>query len=207
MRDGPTGRRRAGAEPLLVGEVIDFVNDAVDVVAQLGTVRFDCAIMRDHKGRAVAEAGEVVHLEAEGPQPFERAVLRASQRLAENAPGVGVETQRPAGGDRRVQLAKASGGGVARVREGLCAPHLLPDVQRGEVVVGHVDFAANLQPVRRAGERPGNVVHRPGVPRHVLADLAVSAGRRADQPTVLVEERKGEPIDLRLRRVVQRRIG
>ena len=61
------------------------------------------------------------------PQPSIRFIaieLRLGQRLADLAPAMGEEAQRPRRGDRRILLPQRAGGGVARVGEDLAARSL-----------------------------------------------------------------------------------
>ena len=44
----PTRRARNEAEALLIREIVDLVDDAVDIVAERGTLLLNGAIMRDH---------------------------------------------------------------------------------------------------------------------------------------------------------------
>jgi hypothetical protein len=52
-------------------------------------------------------------------EPLQRGGLRIGQRRAQLAPGIGEEAQGPRARDLGVELAQRSGGGVARVGEGL----------------------------------------------------------------------------------------
>jgi hypothetical protein len=58
--------------------------------------------------------------------------LRVGQRLGQLAPGIGEEAQRPGARDLGIELAQRSGGGVARIGEGLAARRRLPGVQRAK---------------------------------------------------------------------------
>src|SRR5690606_7381681 len=66
---------------------------------------------------------------------------------------------------------------------------------------GHVDLAADLETPRqrRIGpESQRDLADRPQVSRHVFADRPVPARRAPDEDAVLVEERDGRTVDLRL---------
>ena len=73
-----------------------------------------------------------------------------------------------------------------------------PLVERREVGQRHVDLAAHLDQRRRVGERQRDRGDRAQVVGHVLADLAVAAGRPALEHAVAVDERDREAVDLRL---------
>ena len=100
----------------------------------------------------MAEPGQRIDRQAEALERVDRADLRRRERLADLAPGVGEETQRPPGGDPRVELAQRAGGGVARIGEDRLARRRLARVERGEIGVRHIDFAARFEarPARRA---------------------------------------------------------
>ena len=155
----------------------------------------------------LAAPGQRVGGQAERGQPLDRAHLRVGERLGQRTPGVGEEAQRARGGDRGVELAQRARRGVARVGEGPRAGRLLPGVERGEVLVGHVDLAAHLQEIGRAGEPIGDRAHRADVGGHVLADGAVAARGGAHQPAAFVADRQRQPVDLGLGGVGQRRVG
>ena len=132
--------------------------------------------------------------------PLHRLELAVRQRLRHLAPAVREEAQRTRGRDARVLLAKRSGGGIARVGEDLAAGGFLPLIERLEILLRHVDFAAHLQHVGRTGDALRNVGDRPHVWRDVLADRPVAARRREHQLTALVSDRAGQAVDLGLRR-------
>ena len=74
-----------------------------------------------------------------------------------------------------------------------------PRVERRESRLLHIDFAAHLEHGGRAvGQRRGNVGDRADIGGDVLADLAVAARQRLDQPAPLVAQRAGQPVDLGL---------
>ena len=152
---------------------------------------------------------QLVHRQAETGQRGQQCVMGGRGLPAFHlAQAVGVEAQRPAGGDARVELAHDAGGGVARVHEGLVAAFALLLVHALEVIAAHVDLAAHFdhrsvgafQPVRNLRNRADRV-------RDVLAGLAVAARRRLHQRTAFVAQVDGESVELQLGRIVQRGRG
>jgi len=142
---------------------------------------------------------------------------------------VGEEPQRTRRGDARVLLAERAGGGIARVGEDLAARRFLAFVERLEVGLGHVHFAADFDDLCPGeGRGPGrcvssalrrswapafagvqllrNVRNRPHIRRHILADRAVAARSGKHQLAPLVAKRAAQPVDLRLRRHRHERI-
>ena len=113
--------------------------------------------------------------------------------------------QGPRNRDARVLLAKRPGGGVAGVGElarlgGVRGLGQQPDVERGEIRLRHIDFAAHLDDRGRTVRQAlRDVRDRQDVGGHVLADLAVAAGQRLDQTATLVAQRAGQAVDLGFR--------
>ena len=206
MGNGPAGRRGAKAEPTLQREVVDLVDDAVDIVTQIGPRGLDGCIAFKKPVHPVAAPRLRVGLETERAQAIERVCLRPGQRFRQLAPGIRKKAQWTGRGDLRVELAETAGGGVARIGEGLGAGLRLPFIQSGEVGMVHIDLAPDLQHVGRAVERFGNVLDGPRVRRHVLAGLPVASRRGTDEPSRLVAQRKAQPVDLGLGRVAERSV-
>ena len=122
----------------------------------------------------------------------------SNSRPVDLADPVAPHRQRPRGGQRRVELANRAGGRVARVHEGRLAGRGALLVQAGERRQRQVDLAAHLQQRRGVLHAQRNRADRAQVLGHVLAHLAVPAGGAAHQHAVLVDERDGEAVDLRL---------
>ena len=73
-------------------------------------------------------------------------------------------------------------------------------VDRHEVAVGHVDFAADFERFGHvaAGEPQRHAQHGADVVRDVVAGPAVAAGRAADQQAVFVDDGDRHAVDLQL---------
>ena len=80
-------------------------------------------------------------------------------------------------------------------------------VERLEVGLRHVHFAAHFEHVRRARDALRNVVDSPHIGGHVLADRPVAAGRREHQLAALVTQRAAQPVDLGLGGHRHERVG
>ena len=130
---------------------------------------------------------------------LERDPLRGADRVAPHR-------ERALGGELRVELADRAGGRVARVHERREARLGAALVERGEVRQRHVDLAAHLDQRRRVVEAQRDRRDRAQVVRDVLPDLAVAARGAAFEHAVAVEQRDREPVDLRLRDVVEARV-
>ena len=126
------------------------------------------------------------------PHPLDRThrqQLHHAERFADLTPAMGKEAQRPRRGDGRILLAQRSRGGIARVRENLAAGGFLAFVERGEVGLRHVDFAAHLDHLGRVGDALRNVGYGADVGGDVLAHAAVPARRRQHQRALLIAQR------------------
>ena len=104
VRDRPARAARDEAEPLLPVEPVDLVDDAVDVVVELGALLFDLAVEGEQFIERMAELGERIGLEAARLEPLDHAGLRFGRHLAHLAPGIGEKAERARGGNARVFL-------------------------------------------------------------------------------------------------------
>ena len=162
--------------------------------------------MREHFLGRLTEAGQRIDRQAEAGHRLDCAELRLGERLADLAPGVGEKGERTPRGDARIELAQRTGGGVARIGEGRLARRGLPGVQRGEIGMAHVDFAARLENARRALQAVRDRLDRAHVGGDVLALEAVAARRRLDELAVFVAQIARQAVDLRLGRQGERRV-
>ena len=118
--DGPARRPRREPEPLALGEVVDLDHHAVDLVAEVVAVLLPVQAVGVRPRRASSNTSDLrVDREAE-----RRAGTRASRvwlverRAADDLAELVAQNDRSRlGGDRRVLLAQAAGGRVARVDE------------------------------------------------------------------------------------------
>ncbi len=67
VRDGPARAARDETQPVLEIEAVDLVDDAVDVVAEVGTLGFDVAVEFQDLVRRAAAADQRADLEAPIP--------------------------------------------------------------------------------------------------------------------------------------------
>ncbi|COW94196.1 Uncharacterised protein [Mycobacterium tuberculosis] len=115
--------------------------------------------------------------------------------------------QPAARGDRRVFLAQRSRRAVAGVGERRLALLDEAGVERLEVVQPEEDLAADLEDlghrvVVAGGEPFGNVGDGPGVQGDVLAGAPVAAGGGPGQPSLAVDQRQRDAVDLELTQVM-----
>ena len=75
VRHRPARRARDKAEPLLQGEIVDLVDDAVDVVAERGALAPRSAEMRDHLLRGNAEHRQRIDRQPEALEGGDHAEL------------------------------------------------------------------------------------------------------------------------------------
>ena len=106
VRRRPARRSADEAQAFLPVQAIDLVDDAVDIVGQLGPLALDPVVEGQDPLQVVAEPGRLVDLEAPGGQAVASLPLGLAQGLGGLAPGIGQEVQRPLGGDLRVLLAQ-----------------------------------------------------------------------------------------------------
>ena len=205
-RNGPARRAGRVAHGLLLRERVHLHHHAVDIVRQRVAALQAFAAELVHLFRAIHQRDVGVHVESRFAQPLEQVPLRFRHQLALVAHGVHERGQVTVRRDLRVLLAKAAGGGVARVGERLLAVGLGGGVERLEAGFGHVAFAAQLDGgigVADAGQgavaqTQRHVLHRAHVHRDVLARGAVAARGRADKAAAFVGERHRRAVDLQL---------
>ena len=102
--------------------------------------------------------------------------------------------------DAGIELAQGAGGGVAGIGEHRFAFLFARLVELKKLVVTHIDFAANLENLRRAPARncSRDVVNGLQVLGDVFAGDPVAAGGPHIEPPVLVPQRNGQAVDLGL---------
>ena len=198
VRERPARRAADHAEPLLQGEVVDLVDDAVDVVGQRRAIGGDVVVIGQHLVDAAAQPRAIV----DGQPPF--AELRQSFRVsareggARLAPGIGEEFERPACGDRRIELAQGAGGGVSRIGESGLAGGGPLFVQGKKAGALHIDFAADLDhlgpPV--PGQRRWHAGQGTDVRGDILPGDAVAARGGLHQAAIFVAKPERKSIDL-----------
>ncbi len=200
VRDGPAGAARHKTKTLLPVEPVHLVDHAVDVVAERSALLLDLAVELQQPVDIVTQRNQRIGDKARLAHPLDHVVLGLGRHRAHFAPGIGEEFQRTRRGDRRIFLAQRSRRRIARIGEHGVVRFGLPLVQRQEILLEHVDFAANfadrgdiapLQLVRNIGQR----AHVGG---HVLAGEAVAARRTAHQFPILIAQRQRQPVDFRL---------
>ncbi len=200
VRDRPARRARHEAEALLPVEAVDLVDDAVDVVIELGALFLDLAMKCDQLLDRMTDFRQRIGLEAAALEPADHAGLGVLRHVSHLPPGVGEEAERPRGGDRGILLAQRACRRVARVGKDGAALGLLPLVEREKGLLGHVDLAAHFADVGHVAALQflRHVLERADIGGDVLALGTVAAGRGGDEFAFLVTQRHRKPVDLRL---------
>ena len=198
------GQREAGCAGHETGlrlqmTVIQLIDHAIDGVGQRGTHAAGMSVVVQQRRNALHTLGPRRRQETQRAQPLQHAMLRDRHLggIADLADAIGVEGERPAGGDTGIQLAQAAGRRVARVGKELVAPGLLRAIQRQEVFLQHQHLAPHFQHLgSRTGELRRHAAHRAQIGRDVLAGDAIAPGGALHQPAVLVAQRGGQAIQL-----------
>ena len=184
---------------LLQVTVIQLIDHAINGVGQRGTHAASMTVVIQQRRNALHALRPRWRQETQRAQPHQHAVLRGRHLIwiTDFTDAIGVEGERPAGRDPRIQLAEASGSRIARIGKELVAPGLLRTVQRQEVLLQHQHLAPYLQHLGgRARELRGYAAHCTQVGRDVLARDAIAPGGTLHQPAVLVAQRGGQAIQL-----------
>ncbi|MND61765.1 hypothetical protein D3C80_530270 [compost metagenome] len=204
MRGRPARAARAEAQSLLKVEPVDLIDHTVDIIIEIGPRNADFIIMF----KQLLGGGESLHQridrEAPFPELLDDAVLRIGnpRRLAairNLTQGIGKEPEFAFRRHIGVELAQRTGCRVARVHIGLLAFGLHLGVERHEVALGHIDLTTNLHHIGRVRRQlVRDFLDGPDIGGDVFARRAVTTRRRGLQPAVLVADRHGKPVDLRL---------
>ncbi len=144
--DGPARGAGLFAQFPLQGQAVDLDHHTVDFVRQLVPSLEQVGIDREYLGEAFYRPG-LFRVDSQPPlaQLFQQLRMSVRQRSFEEADAVAKDLQRPAGGDRRIELAQAAGGGVAGIGEvgqALLLPRFVEGLKSGQL---HVDFAPYFQ--------------------------------------------------------------
>ena len=133
-------------------------------------------------------------------KPRQCLFVGSGERRARFAPGIGEELERPARGDRRIELAQRAGRGVARIGENRLAGRRALLVQREEPGAFEIDLTADLDHLGPllARENFRHGVQRAKVRGHILAGGAIAAGCPQHETAGPVGERDRQPVDLGL---------
>ena len=116
--------------------------------------------------------------------------------------------QRPCSGDRRIGLAQRARRRVTRIGEERLPRFLLAFIQRGEIGMGHINFAAHLKNLRRrAFEHMWNFSDGAHIGCDVLAFVSVPARCRLDKLAAFIAQRTRQAVDFRFGRDRERRFG
>ncbi len=200
MRNRPARRTRHEAEALLPVDPVDLVNDAVDIVVELGALLLDLAMERDQLIGGVTEFRQRVGLEAAALEPADHAGLGVFRHRAHLAPGIGEKPERPRGGDDRILLTQRTSRRIAGIGERSFSGIDLLLVEREKGLLGHVDFAADLADVGHiaALQLLRDVFERADIGGDVLAFRTVATGGGGDEFAALVAQRHRQPVDFRL---------
>jgi len=197
---------RREPEVSLLGEVVDLDDDPVrgipDRVARLfGAVQvlLDTVEIRNLPGGGVdtepepTEPGEYLPVGFKDGPTFDGAEV------------VHPRGEAPRRSDRGVFLPKRARGCVSRVDEEAFTCLRLAFIQGFERLVGHVHLTSDFEQCGRvASQAQRHGIDCPHVGRDVLADGAVTAGRRHREDALLIDQRHGEAVDLQLADVAGR---
>ena len=172
VSDHPARALRRRSQPLTLGEVVHLQHQPVDLEIQF-VQPLDQSARSARRRRRTWESTR--------PSASAAGRIRRSRRRKSMcvrgldalavAHAVAEHAQPAFGADPRVQHPHSAGRQIARIGERRLSGCLLPLVQRDQVRVGHVDFAADFQHRRHiaAGQPQGHVADRPHVVRDVVA--------------------------------------
>ena len=187
VRHCPARRLGDKAQSLLPIKPVDFINDSVDVVRQIGPRRLDGAVMRRQCVHGCAPHQQGRNWQAPSGDAPNHIKLRLRWNSARRAPAMREEPQRARCRYAGILLPQRTGGGVSWIGKELVAIGCLRGIKRREVSFGHVNFAPHLKNIGNfAAEllrNIGNVRHIRG---HIFAHLPIPACGGAHQLAMFV---------------------
>ena len=155
--------------------------------------------MAENIGHRIQSCHQRIDRKAPGFEDLHHAVLRISRHVRHFAPGISEKFQFAACRHFRVELSQRARCGVARIDIGLLALGFHLRVERQEVALGHIDLAAHLDDVRGACRQGlGDFLDGSDIGGDIFAGRAVAARCGAHQAAILVADRHGKAVDLRL---------
>src|SRR6516165_1335589 len=206
VRDRPARRARDEPEPLLVGARVELVDDAVDLVRQRAAPLADMAVVAEASLHPLHGARFRRYRQPVRTQQLEQLALpRGQEHALDDADPVEESAERATRRDARIELPEAPRRRVARVHEHLLAALARELVHPLEAGDRHEHLAPRLEE-RRRRHTPQPLWHGTDsahVRRHVLAGNAITAGRGALEQAAAIDHAHGEPIEFRLRDVIE----
>ena len=149
VRDGPARATADPAEAFLPVEPVDLVNNAINIIVEIGAAIDDPLIVAEHGSEIGAARCPSVELETEATQTVAGLPQGVAKRITDLAPGIGRKAEPPRCGNRRIDLAQAARGTVARIGVERLLRRLTCVVENGEIRLRHVDLATHFQDGRR----------------------------------------------------------
>lgn len=193
--DGPAGELGGPAKFLLLGDGIDFGDDAIDFEGERFAVGGEALAEGDEFVDVGAKLTGGVDFEAHGGELVEGLPMGGAGGGTVGEEEVGVEVELAVGGDGGVEDAEGAGGGVARVGVAGEAFLLAVGVEFLEGGVGHDDFSAGFELGAVAADFEGEAADGAGVGGDVFAFGAVAAGEGELEAAARVLGREGEAVE------------
>ncbi len=194
--DGPAWELGGPAEFLLLGDGIDFGDDAIDFEGEGFALGGVALAEGDEFIDVCAELAGGIDLEAHGGEFVEGLPMGRAGGAAVGEEEVGVEVELAVGGDGRVEDAEGAGGGVAGVGVAGKAFLLAVGVEFLEGGVRHDDFAAGFELGSVAADFEGKAADGAGVGGDVFSFGAVAAGEGELERAVGILGSEGEAVEL-----------
>ena len=151
MGNGPAWRPGHVTQRLAVGQVINLVNHAIDVIGQVRPAGEQPAVVVQAMDNTLDHPHFRIHRQAPVAEALQQGAVGGRQRLGGvESVAVAEKVERPVGRHAGVQLAEAAGRRVAGVGKGLFPGGQSALVQVAKTPARHEDLAADLEPFRPA---------------------------------------------------------
>ena len=207
--NGPARRAADHAEPVLPIQPVELVDHPINVIAEFRAARRQRFIGCVEARLRFVALEQGICDKAPADERFHRFALGGGETVACCPPGIGEKAEWAGSRDVRVELAQAARRRIAGICKGFAPRFGLAAIERGEILMRHVDLAAYLDARRpsRARQRFGNVGEHACIRCHILADPAIATGRGAAQSPLLISEVQAQPVDFRFAGERDRGIG
>ena len=202
MRDGPARRPRHKTKLLLLGDTIDFVNHAINVVRQPRARCTELAVIRQQTFQSAHYTVLLRNRHAPLLQQCHLLIVLIRQLHAiTKTDAVRKKTQPATGGDARIKLAQCPCRCVARVGEFFFTFCPLRVIQFDKVALEHQHFAAHFNVLDRFAQLEWNRAHGAQIFGDIFTGAAIAARRTSYEHSITIAQCNGQPVKFRLDRI------
>ena len=207
MRNSKTRGAGYKAQPRLVGQRINLIHHAINLIRQGWARGLHLGKKRQQPRPALYHGTFSRHGEAQCRQPIQhRAVGLWQGHAFYTGHAIGKKTQAAFGSQARIQQPQTACGGIARISVAFLGAGILLGVELGEVGFLHQHFTPYFEPSRWGGslEAQRHTAEGAEIGGDVFAGLAIATGRAQRKHAGLIHQADRQAIKFGLNRIVDR---